>query len=79
MSQAIRKKLIISLEYTDHMEAELALEMVLKDRLKGVKYQRVMYSTSICEWSCTEVHEMDYREEVINGQLCQVYESKLNK
>ena len=79
MSASMRRVLNVSLEYGDQLEMIMALDKMKADILKnGLKYQRVMYSTSIIEWSITNVNEMDYTEEVINGQLCQVYQSKMN-
>lgn len=80
MSAVERRVLNISLEYGDQLEMIMALDKMKADILKhGLKYQRVMYSTSIIEWSISKAAEMDYTEEVINGKLCQVFQSKINK
>ena len=79
MSKAVRKVLNISLEYTDSDEIQMALDKMLKDIKRGKTYERVLYSTSILEWSCVKAEDMDYEEKVINGKLCQVYQSSMNK
>jgi hypothetical protein len=79
MARTVRRVLNISLEFTDLKEVKMALQKMQNDMAKGKKYERVMYSTSIMEWSCTKADEMDYTEEVINGQLCKVYQSSMNK
>ena len=80
MSASMRRVLNVSLEYGDQLEMIMAIDKMKADILKnGLKYQRVMYSTSIIEWSINKAAEMDYTEEVINGQMCQVYQSKMNK
>jgi len=79
MSAVVRRVLNVSLEYSDIKEVEMALKKIHRDIQSGKKYERVMYSSSIVEWSCKSANLMDYTEEVINGQLCQVYQSKINK
>lgn len=80
MAAIVRKVLNLSLEYSDQLEMIMALDKMKSDILKnGLKYQRVMYSTSIIEWSITKTDEMEYTEEIINGKMCQVYQSSMNK
>ena len=79
MARTVRRILNISLEYSDIKEVEMALQKIHRDIQSGKKYERVMYSTSIVEWSCKVANLMEYTEEVINGQLCQVYQSSMNK
>ena len=74
-----RKNLVLHLEFSDKNELEMALLKVLQEVKAGVNYNREMHNSSICEWSCLKVDSMDYREEEINGKLCQVYQSKINK
>jgi hypothetical protein len=79
MSKVVKKVLNISLEYSDLSEVEMALYK-LQDALKsGKTYDRVTYHSSIIEWSCIKATDMEYREEVINGKWCRVYQSKINK
>jgi hypothetical protein len=79
MSKVVKKVLNISLEYSDLSEVEMALYK-LQDALKsGKTYDRVTYQSSIIEWSTIKVADMDYTEQVINGQWCRVYQSKINK
>ena len=80
MAAIARKVLNLSLEYGDQLEMIMALDKMKSDILKnGLKYQRVMYATSIIEWSITKTDEMEYTEEIINGKMCQVYQSSMNK
>ncbi len=80
MAAIVRKVLNLSLEYGDQLEMIMALDKMKSDILKnGLKYQRVMYATSIIEWSITKTDEMEYTEEIINGKMCQVYQSSMNK
>jgi len=78
MSRAVKKVLNISLEYTDIDEVQMALHKMQMALHSGKRYERVTYLSSIIEWSCMGASEMEYTEKVINGQLCQVYQSKIN-
>ena len=78
MSKAIKKKVHIALEYTDSYELDIALRKMQSELRSGKKYNRATYHSCLIEWSCTKDTEMEYREEVIDGKLCQIFQSKLN-
>lgn len=79
MSKVVKKVLSISLEYSDLNEVQTALWQMQSAIKGGKKYDRVTYHSSIIEWSCIKASDMEYREEVINGKWCRVYQSKINK
>jgi hypothetical protein len=79
MSKVVKKVLNISLEYSDMDEVQMALFQMQSAIRGGKKYDRVTYHSSIIEWATMKVSDIHYREEVINGEWCRVYQSKINK
>lgn len=79
MSKVVKKVLNISLEYSDMDEVQMALFQMQSAIKGGKKYDRVTYHSSIIEWGTMNLSDMEYREEVINGKWCRVYQSKINK
>jgi hypothetical protein len=79
MKKEKRKRLELSLEYSDTSEMVMALQKVISElRNPRNTYQRKLYMTSILEYSVSTVKEFNYREEIINGQLVMVIPSKMN-
>ena len=75
-------KLYLSLivEYTDKSEVIEALQLIIKQVKHGrVKYNRDKCNSAIFEWAIDYVDPEYYSEEVIDGKLCLVYQSKMNK
>jgi hypothetical protein len=78
--KATRKSINISIEYGDINEAIQALRKVSKQIHTGqLRYDRRMQNTALVEWSISNAEPMEYREEIINGQWCQVFQSKMNE
>ena len=78
--KATRKLLSISLEFGSVNEVKDALnKIMLQLHNSPLRYDRMKIDTAICEWSITNESEPDYREEFINGNWCQVYQSKMNQ
>jgi len=78
MAKSEKKVLSISIEFTDMNDLNLALYKIKDSIQNGKKYEREVYLQSIVEWSCWRVKDMNYREEVIDGKLCQIYQSSMN-
>ena len=79
MSVGVKKILNISVEYGDLYELNIALRKMESDLKMGKTYERMTYHTCILEWSCVRATAMDYSEKIIDGKLCQVFQSKMNK
>lgn len=80
--KATRKVFSLHIEYGSVAELEQALEKVRRKvtrRGVPVRYDRAMENTAIYEWSIENASVPQYREEFINGQWCQIYQSKINE
>lgn len=79
--KAVRKVFTLHIEYGSVAELEQALEKVRRKvtrRGTPIRYDRAMENTAIFEWSIQDACVPEYREEFINGQWCQIYQSKMN-
>ena len=78
--KATRKALNISIEYGSNKDAITALQkMIFLMRQGRSRYERELINGAVLEFSIMHAEAPDYREEIINGQLCQVVPSKMNK
>lgn len=77
--KATRRSLEVFLEFHDIEDVEASLLKIIQEIRSGIKYNREMHKSSICEWIVKNPFPEDYREEVINGKICLVYPSKMNK
>lgn len=74
-----RKTFELWMEFATLEELEGSLLKALREVRGGIKYNREMYRSAICEWKVKGEKDNDYREEKINGKWCQVYPSKMNQ
>lgn len=80
MSKAKRKYLSLTIEFTDMAEVKEALRKISQQVAAGrSKYNRDKENTAIYEWAVSYVDPEPYEERLINGQWCQVYQSKMNE
>jgi len=76
--KAVRRNLSINIEYGDMNEVLEALEKIKRSIRSGkLKYNRQKENTAIYEWAIDRVESEDYTEQVIQGQLCQVFKSRM--
>lgn len=76
--KSVRKNLSINIEYGDMNEALEALAKITRAvKAHKVKYDRQKENTAVWEYAIDNVTPDDYREEYINGTLCQVFKSKM--
>jgi len=76
--KAVRRNLSINIEYGDMNEVLEALEKIKRSiRYGKLKYNRQKENTAIYEWAIDRVESEDYTEQVIQGQLCQVFKSRM--
>ena len=74
-----RKELNIWIDYSDREEMEEAIFKIIREIRSGIRYNREMTGNSMSEWSVKLENPIDYREEIINGKFCLVFQSKLNQ
>lgn len=74
----IRRNLSLNIEYSETTELKGILKRMLFQIDNGSRYEREATEDHLIEWSIETLELMNYREELINGQWCQVYPSKMN-
>ena len=74
-----RKELNIWIDYSDREEMEEAIFKIIREIRSGIRYNREMTGNSMSEWCVKLENPIDYREEIINGKFCLVFQSKLNQ
>lgn len=73
-----RRRIEISIDAMTITEIEHALNSI-KNRIgKGDQHQRYTINETVIEFMLDSYGEIEYRIELINGKLCQVYKSKMN-
>jgi hypothetical protein len=78
--KATRKNLNISIEYGSNKDAIKALQKLIFLMRQGrTRYERELINDSILEFAITNAEPLEYKEKIINGQFCHVFESKMNK
>lgn len=78
--KATRKNLNVSIEYGSNKDAIKALQKLIYLMRQGrTRYERELVNDAIIEFAITHAEPPEYREETINGVLCHVVESKMNK
>lgn len=77
--KAIRKNLTLSIEYGSKDDVIKALQkMIYLIRQGQTRYERELISNAIMEFAIVNVDPIEYKEEIINGQFCHVFPSKMN-
>lgn len=80
MAKASKKLLQISIEFTDFRELSIILRNIQNETQRGHIWNREKVGTGIYEYGMHILeYDMEYREEIIDGKLCIVIPSKLNK
>ena len=80
MAKASKKLLQISIEFTDYKELSSILREIQRETNRGKTWQRSKTGSAIYEYGMHILDlDMEYREEIIDGRLCMVIPSKLNK
>lgn len=75
-----RKVLELSIEYNDHSNMIRSFREILKELSKHrTNFQRFTKAECFAEWSISSLDFKDHRIEKINGDVCMILESKMNK
>lgn len=78
--KAKRKVINISIEYGDRSEVEKAFNVIYNHLKTGkTAYEREKIGTAISEFVIENVEPLEYEEREINGKLCYVFQSSMNK
>lgn len=77
--KSARKNLSLNVEYSTTKELAYILRMVADQVSSGKKYERELFNGSIYEYAVESAEPVEYREEFINDQWVQVFQSKMNK
>lgn len=77
--KAKRRYFSLNIEFSDRNELQRVLRKIAIDIKGPSNYNREMYETAVTEWAITSVEPEPYREEIIDGKLVHIYESKMNR
>lgn len=75
----ITKVLSLRIESSDK-EVMLSHLKKIEEQIRSgqTNFDRSIVDSTTYEWSLETLVEADYREEMINGQWCQIYQSSMN-
>jgi len=79
MAKAIEKRLTIEIEYTDTRAVMEVLKRINTELLSGKSFDRTAFGSCMYQFRKTLQILPEYKEEIINGNLCAVYKSKMNE
>ncbi len=71
------KSIIIEVEFGSFKELDYVLSLAVSMAKKGINSERFKSNQCLINYQMNYTTEIDYREEVINGQLCQIFKSKM--
>jgi len=77
MAKGTTKRLELSLEFSSYNELKRSLEFMAGCIGNGVKQDRLTVYNSFVDFIVTPVEEQEFTEQFINGQMCQVFKSKM--
>lgn len=85
--KASKKYLIMEIEFSDYSDLKRAFNKAWESMKCGKDWNRFKAGSAICQFQMERAYEeeddkiiaMNYREEEIDGKLCIVIPSKMNK
>jgi hypothetical protein len=77
LEKSNKKSIIIEIEFSHFKDLEMIFHDIVQD-LKGDKLSaRKEYINSSVDFQLQFQELKNFREEIINGQICQIYKSKI--
>lgn len=83
--KASKKFLIMEIEFQDYADLQIAMRKVWESMKAGKDWNRFKNGSTLCQYRMERSfnegdpeNSMAYREEIINGKLCMVIQSKMN-
>ena len=79
MDKGLKQYAVIEIEYFSIKELKYALENISNELAKGNNYGRKNIANAFVQYQNPISIEPEYRIEIINGQECMIFKSKMNK
>jgi hypothetical protein len=82
-----KKYLIMEVEFNDYADLQLAFKKSWQSMKSGKEWNRFKAGSSLIEYKLQRNYDemeledqiMDHRHEIVNGKLCIIIQSKMNK